>query len=72
MSNYLEKLHANQIRFPEVYDQFLRNLFYMADSLKDDLKLATMLKELEESNNKLQDWPMFRVQCNITVLEIVC
>ena len=36
MSNYLEKLHTNQIRFPKVYDQFLRNLFYMADSLKDE------------------------------------
>ena len=23
-------------RFPKVYDQFLRNLFYMADSLKDE------------------------------------
>ena len=34
MSNYLEKLHTNQIRFPKAYDQFLRNLFYMADSLK--------------------------------------
>ena len=36
MSNYLEKLHTNQIRFPKAYDQFLRNLFYMADSLKDE------------------------------------
>lgn len=36
MSNYIEKLHANQIRFPKAYDQFLRNLFYMADTLKDE------------------------------------
>jgi len=36
MSNYLAKLHTNQIRFPKAYDQFLRNLFYMADSLKDE------------------------------------
>ena len=36
MSNYLEKLHANQIRFPKAYDQFLRNLFYMTDGLKDE------------------------------------
>ena len=36
MSNYLEKLHTNQIRFPKAYDQLLRNLFYMADSLKDE------------------------------------
>ena len=36
MSNYLEKLHTNQIRFPKAYDQFLRNLFYMAGSLKDE------------------------------------
>ena len=36
MSNYLEKLHTNQIHFPKAYDQFLRNLFYMAGSLKDE------------------------------------
>ena len=36
MSNYLEKLNTNQIRFPKAYDQFLRNLFYMAGSLKDE------------------------------------
>ena len=36
MINYLEKLHVNQFRFPKTYDQFLRNLFYMADSLKDE------------------------------------
>ena len=36
MSNYLEKLHTNQIRFPKAYDQFLRNLFYMVDSLKTE------------------------------------
>lgn len=36
MSNYLEKLHTNQICFPKAYDQFLRNLFYMVDSLKDE------------------------------------
>lgn len=36
MNNYLEKLHANQIHFPIAYDKFLRNLFYMAASLKDE------------------------------------
>ena len=36
MRNYLEKLHANQIHFPKVHANFLRNLFYMADSLKDE------------------------------------
>ena len=38
MSNYLERLHTNQIRFPKAYDQFLRNLFlfYMSGSLKDE------------------------------------
>ncbi len=36
MSNYLEKLHANQIRFPKAYERLLRNLFYMADSLKNE------------------------------------
>ena len=36
MSNYIEKLHTNQIRFPKMYDQFLRNLFYMMDSLKTE------------------------------------
>ena len=36
MSNYLEKLHANQINFPKAYARFLYNLFYMADSLKDE------------------------------------
>lgn len=36
MNNYLEKLHANQIYFPKAYARFLHNLFYMADSLKDE------------------------------------
>ena len=36
MSNYLEKLYANQISFPRAYDSFLRNLFYMVECLKDD------------------------------------
>ena len=36
MSNYLEKLHANQIYFPKAYAPFLYNLFYMAYSLKDE------------------------------------
>ena len=36
MSNYLEKLHANQICFPKAYARFLYNLFYMADSMKDE------------------------------------
>lgn len=36
MNNYLEKLHANQICFPKAYARFLHNLFYMADSLKDE------------------------------------
>lgn len=36
MTSYLEKLHANQIHFPKTYARFLHNLFYMADSLKDE------------------------------------
>ena len=36
MTSYLEKLHANQIHFPKNYARFLHNLFYMADSLKDE------------------------------------
>lgn len=36
MSNYLEKLHANQIHFPNVHENLLRNLFYLADRLKDE------------------------------------
>ena len=36
MNSYLEKLHANQIHFPKAYAQFLHNLFYLADSLKDE------------------------------------
>lgn len=35
MSNYLEKLHANQIYFPKANARFLYNLFYLADCLKD-------------------------------------
>ena len=36
LSNYLEKLHANQIYFPKGYARFLHNLFYMADSRKEE------------------------------------
>jgi hypothetical protein len=36
MSNYLEKLHKNQIHFPEAHANLLRNLFYMVASLKDE------------------------------------
>lgn len=36
LSNYLEKLHANQIYFPKGYARFLHNLFYMADSQKEE------------------------------------
>ena len=36
MTNYLEKLHANQIHFPETHANLLRNLFYMVASLKDE------------------------------------
>lgn len=36
MNSYLEKLHANQIHFPKTYSQFLHNLFYLTDSLKDE------------------------------------
>ncbi len=50
MSNYLENLHTNQIRFPKAYDQFLRNLFYMADSLKDEeeirMNITMVLKNI--------------------------
>ena len=34
MSNYVEKLHTNQIYFPKAYARFLHNLFYLADSQK--------------------------------------
>ena len=36
MTGYLEKLHTNQIHFPKAYARFLHNLFYLADSLKDE------------------------------------
>ena len=36
MSNYLTKLHANQICFPKANARFLHNLFYMVDSLKGE------------------------------------
>ena len=36
MNSYLEKLHANQIHFPKTYARFLHNLFYLAESLKDE------------------------------------
>lgn len=36
MNKYLEKLHKNQISFPKEHESFLRNLFYMVDSLKDE------------------------------------
>ena len=36
MTNYLEKLHANQIHFPKAHANFLYNLFYMAYSLKEE------------------------------------
>ncbi len=39
MNNYLEKLHANQIYFPKAYARFLHNLFYIADSLKDEKEI---------------------------------
>ena len=36
MRNYLEKLHENQIHFPEAHANFLRNLFYTVANLKDE------------------------------------
>ena len=39
MDSYLKKLHANQIYFPKAYARFLYNLFYMADSLKDEKEI---------------------------------
>ena len=36
MTNYLEKLHANQIYFPKAHASFLYNLFNMANNLKDE------------------------------------
>ncbi len=36
MKSYLEKLHANQIHFPSARENLLRNLFYLADRLKDE------------------------------------
>ncbi len=39
MVKYLDKLQANLIRFPKSWDPFLRNLFYMAASLKDEKEI---------------------------------
>ena len=36
MNSYLEKLHANQIHFSKAHENLLRNLFYLADRLKDE------------------------------------
>ena len=36
MKSYLEKLHANQIHFPSTHENLMRNLFYLADRLKDE------------------------------------
>ena len=36
MNSYLEKLHANQIHFPSDHENLMRNLFYLADRLKDE------------------------------------
>ena len=36
MNSYIEKLHANQIHFPNAHENLLRNLFYLADRLKDE------------------------------------
>lgn len=36
MKSYLEKLHANQIRFPSTHENLMRNLFYLADGLKGE------------------------------------
>ena len=36
MNSYLGKLHANQIHFPSDHENLMRNLFYLADRLKDE------------------------------------
>ena len=36
MNSYLEKLHANQIHFPNAHENLMQNLFYLADRLKDE------------------------------------
>ena len=36
MNSYLEKLHANQIHFPSAHENLMRNLFYLADRLKNE------------------------------------
>ena len=36
MNSYLEKLHTNQIHFPSDHENLMRNLFYLADRLKDE------------------------------------
>ena len=36
MNSYLEKLHANQIHFPNAHENLMRNLFYLADRLKEE------------------------------------
>ena len=43
MSNYLEKLHANQIHFPKAHASFLRNLFYTVDSLQNEEEIRMNL-----------------------------
>ena len=36
MNSYIEKLHANQIHFPSDHENLMRNLFYLADRLKEE------------------------------------
>lgn len=36
MNSYLEKLRANQIHFPSAHENLLRNLYCLADRLKDE------------------------------------
>ena len=40
MNCYLEKLHTNQIHFPNTHENLLRNLFYLADRLKEEEEIG--------------------------------
>ena len=50
MNSYLEKLHANQIHFPSDHENLMRNLFYLADRLKDEEDIALSVKWEQDTN----------------------
>lgn len=56
MSKYLEKLHANQIRFPEAYATFLQNLFFLVDTLKDEEEIRVEIERGFENYRDCVDY----------------